>query len=244
MGGRRNKKGCENRNHKKKHHKKDQSIKNQKRSKSLNNEDELDDFHSLDKALFKYNLSIYRINSDGNCLFRAFSHQHCNDEELHELYRIKAIKYMENHSDQFISYIDDKEDFETYCTNMLNNGTWGGHLELHSLSKAFNVNIVIYQLGQNPLIIANFPPFYRCIQLSYHNNEHFNSVIPINSTKPSTINNLVKLGILNKNALQYINTCNIVVKSIESNPECNSDGDYSCNSSQSLSNKFKSLEIG
>jgi OTU domain-containing protein 3 len=61
---------------------------------------------------------------------------------------------------------------------MRREGTWGGDIELQAASLALSINITIHQLDQPRWEIINFPRSMT-IQLSFHDGQHYNSVIAL-----------------------------------------------------------------
>jgi hypothetical protein len=60
---------------------------------------------------------------------------------------------------------------------MAEEGTWAGNLELQAASIQLSVNLKVYQAGQPPWIVANFPlEEVPMLHLSYHDGMHYNSV--------------------------------------------------------------------
>jgi hypothetical protein len=55
---------------------------------------------------------------------------------------------------------------------------WAGHMEVQAASMCFACNINIYQQGQPCWRVVNFSPpeAHRCLHLSYHDGDHYNSV--------------------------------------------------------------------
>jgi OTU-like cysteine protease len=91
--------------------------------------------------------SVIEMASDGNCLFRSLSDQLYHDFGNHHVeVRDDVVDYMEEHKDDFVVFLvlDDKDsnnedaaDFESYCDDMRQDGTWGGNLELVAAAKFY-----------------------------------------------------------------------------------------------------------
>ena len=62
-------------------------------------------YKSLSGQLKDLGLQIKNIDSDGNCLFRAISHQLENTESNHLFYRKAACEYMKEHKENFIPFL-------------------------------------------------------------------------------------------------------------------------------------------
>ena len=93
--------------------------------------------------------SVVSTLGDGNCLFRALSYCIHKNQQYFHLIRKSIVNYITNHWDDF-SYnivtvtnlyeiaIQSADDYKRY---MLQNGTYGGHVELVAASHLFKCNI-------------------------------------------------------------------------------------------------------
>jgi OTU domain-containing protein 3 len=100
--------------------------------------------------------SIIEMSADGNCLFRSLSDQLYHDfGSRHVEIRDEVVDYMEDHKDDFVVFLvlddqddtddmgngmandNDATDFESYCHDMRQDGTWGGNLELVAAAKVY-----------------------------------------------------------------------------------------------------------
>ncbi|KAK3416245.1 hypothetical protein EUGRSUZ_H01692, partial [Eucalyptus grandis] len=101
-------------------------------------------------------LKIVQVTADGNCFFRSV--------------------FLKNR-EMFEPFIEDDAPFEEYCKTMDNDGTWAGHMELQAASLVTRSNICIHRNMSPRWYIRNFDqPGARMIHLSYHDEEHYNSV--------------------------------------------------------------------
>ncbi|KAF2070048.1 hypothetical protein CYY_008630 [Polysphondylium violaceum] len=129
-------------------------------------------------------LIIKDVAGDGNCLFRSIADQLEDNPNSHMKYRQAICKFLIANKEMFAPFVDDEEhdSYEEYVEEMQEDTTWGGNIEIQAASLLYSVNITIHQLNQPRWDIENFfgnKP--RTIQLSYHNDEHYNSVRPINA---------------------------------------------------------------
>ena len=132
-------------------------------------------------------LHVIEIEGDGNCLFRAVSHQLYLDEGHHNELRQQAVAHMEKHRERFIPFCP--TNFDEHIKNMKSSGYWGDDLEIRALEEILDRIILIYsrestislasqQLGpvnnnfQERDLMANVAPMI----LSYHGFSHYNSV--------------------------------------------------------------------
>lgn len=122
-------------------------------------------------------LKIIQVTADGNCFFRALADQLEGDEEKHDKYRSMVVQYIRNHQEEFAPFIEDEVPFDEYCKSMEDDGTWAGNMELQAASLATRSNVCIHRFMSPRWYIKNFDSHgTRMVHLSYHDNEHYNSV--------------------------------------------------------------------
>ena len=134
-------------------------------------------------ALESKGLYVFKIEGDGNCLFRAVSHQlYFNQKRHHEL-RLKAVDHLIAHRNRFEQFCFD-EDFDTHVEEMRKPSTWGDDLEVRALEEITDRLIRIYRSDQDNFdepshddptevdLMKGVSP----IILSYHGSSHYNSV--------------------------------------------------------------------
>lgn len=123
------------------------------------------------------NLKIVQVTADGNCFFRALADQLEGDQEEHEKYRKMVVQYILKNRGTFEPFIEDDVPFDEYCESMEKDGTWAGHLELQAASLVTHSNICIHRMSSPRWYIRNFEDQEaRMVHLSYHDEEHYNSV--------------------------------------------------------------------
>jgi hypothetical protein len=140
--------------------------------------------------LAEHGLRIVEMAGDGNCLFRSIAHQLENNPNLHMQYRQSIIKYIISKRKHFELFLEDDEKFEDYIERMKLFGTWGGHHELYAAAQCLRINIEVFQWNAPKYIILYDPTIHgksqnnncnnnaiRTIQLSFHGDCHFNSVV-------------------------------------------------------------------
>ena len=82
-------------------------------------------------GLHKNGFSIHSIEGDGNCLFRAVSHQIYGTEEYYDIVRTKCCDYMEIEQEFFSQFVEGgKEFFPLYLQAKRMNGCWGDDPEI------------------------------------------------------------------------------------------------------------------
>ncbi|XP_031743793.1 OVARIAN TUMOR DOMAIN-containing deubiquitinating enzyme 7 isoform X3 [Cucumis sativus] len=123
------------------------------------------------------NLQIVQVTADGNCFFRSLADQLDGDQEEHVKYRKMVVQYILKNREMFEPFIEDDVPFDEYCDSMEKDGTWAGHLELQAASLVTHCNICIHRISSPRWYIRNFEDREaRMVHLSYHDEEHYNSV--------------------------------------------------------------------
>ncbi|TKY86051.1 hypothetical protein EX895_004876 [Sporisorium graminicola] len=93
-------------------------------------------------------MGLYAANTtgDGNCLFRALSDQLYGHPSRHAQLRQETCDHLAARPEKFAGFVDDKP-FDQYIRLMRENGTYGGHLELHAFAQMMQKQIKIVQPG-------------------------------------------------------------------------------------------------
>ena len=145
----------------------------------------------LENRLKAFNLSIHKVEGDGNCLFRSFAYLLHGAEESHATLRKEAVAYILRNEEFFAPFLEEGMTVLSYCAQMSKPETWGGQPELQALSLIYSVNLYIFQTDHDPPIeMVNFDNDSKCLLLSYHQGEHYNAVIP---AEPLTLSSLKRL---------------------------------------------------
>lgn len=122
-------------------------------------------------------LKIIQVTADGNCFFRGLADQLEGNEEEHGKYRSMVVQYIMNTREMFEPFIEDDVPFDEYCQLMEKDGTWAGHMELQAASLVTHSNICVHRYMSPRWYIRNFDQHgARMVHLSYHDEEHYNSV--------------------------------------------------------------------
>jgi hypothetical protein len=141
----------------------------------------------FETQLAKIGFIVSPIAGDGNCLFRAIAHQLFGNDSRHLEVRQTCVDEMEQHPDSYLPFLADSEGganrdaYFLYLRSMRRPQCWGGHLELVAASRAYDVNIIVHRLDHKPRCESNHGTLKvaKCIQLSYHNANHYASVCPV-----------------------------------------------------------------
>ena len=145
-----------------------------------------DQEEKIKNNLEKLSFFIKIMGGDGNCMFRAVSDQIYGNEEYHNIIREKCMKYLLIERKFFSQFIEggDKE-FDNYINMKSKSGVWGDDVELQAISELYNRPIEIYSGSDKPLKTFheninefNLKQKISPIRISYHGQEHYNSIIP------------------------------------------------------------------
>mmetsp|Transcript_31103 Transcript_31103/g.50321 ORF Transcript_31103/g.50321 Transcript_31103/m.50321 type:complete len:450 (-) Transcript_31103:292-1641(-) len=135
----------------------------------------------FEEDLKRCGLLLRRMTEDGNCLFRAIADQIYGDPSMHEAVRKLCCDYMERNRDHFSQFVT--EDFREYVRRKRQDRCFGNHIEMQAMAEMYNRPIHVYAYNTQPINIfhgaysTNEPP----LRLSYHANNHYNSVIDPNA---------------------------------------------------------------
>jgi len=139
---------------------------------------------AFDEQLAQFGLRVVSIRGDGNCMFRSIADQLEGDQHAHWNFRTRIVDYIRSHREDFEPFIEDDEGFDDYIQRMGSEGEWGGHQELFAASRALHMNFVIHQYDAPRFEIhvedgqghRGRPEDSPCVHLSYHGEQHYNSV--------------------------------------------------------------------
>ena len=98
-------------------------------------------------------LGVFRVDADGNCLFRSISHQLWEDESLHHRCRQEIMNYIEREKDHFALFMEDDEAFEDYVERLRQHGEWGGNQEIFAAARLYNVDISIFSEDMPKMVL-------------------------------------------------------------------------------------------
>jgi len=157
----------------------------EKNSRRLNEETErrfiqiLHNFHGL---------VMHPSLPDGNCLFRSVADQMYGDQSFHDIVREATMNWMTKERDHYSQYIS--EDFEDYIARKRIEKVFGNHLELQAISELYNRRIEVFDVEEfvrkpdsKPKNLFQNDYKGAPIRLSYHNRNHYNSIVDPNDPR-------------------------------------------------------------
>lgn len=149
-----------------------------------------DEEEKLRAILGAKNLEMKDIPADGHCMYRAIQDQLVFSVTVESLRR-RTAEYMRKHVDDFLPFFSDPEtgdsysrdDFLSYCDDIVRSASWGGQLELRALSHILQTPIEVIQ-ANSPAVVIGEEYTKRPLILVYMRyacslGEHYNSVKPL-----------------------------------------------------------------
>mmetsp|Transcript_37241 Transcript_37241/g.78542 ORF Transcript_37241/g.78542 Transcript_37241/m.78542 type:complete len:333 (-) Transcript_37241:115-1113(-) len=163
-----------------------------------NNYDYDDDDAKFRNALLNQGHVIHEMNADGNCLFRSLSDQLYDDRGAkHDVIRHDVCNHLSKNKEEFSHFLlmdDDDEDvidIDEYISKMREDGEWGGNVEVVVASRVYKRNIMLFSSEYSNGVLS-----ITCddkdkddgddLLLSYHGNDHYNSVRSIHKKQSTT----------------------------------------------------------
>ncbi|KAF6001730.1 hypothetical protein F1559_002459 [Cyanidiococcus yangmingshanensis] len=150
----------------------------------------------FNRLLAPLGLRLLPVTGDGNCFFRACAVQfqilgrnHApRDVCDHTKLRQRVCDFLQENRQLYAPYVeaealdsesDTAASFDEYIHKMRQDGIWAGHLEVHALSAMLETEIIIYLLQAPSYRIRHTDgPSQRQLQLAYHENQHYDAVLP------------------------------------------------------------------
>ncbi|KPI85547.1 hypothetical protein ABL78_5396 [Leptomonas seymouri] len=112
----------------------------------------------LYQRLNELRLVVHHIKNDGNCQFRAISHQLFGNEDYHDIIRSQVVSYMRAaRAECFDFYFESPAQADVYYDNLAKPGSWGDELSLRAASDCLYVNIHVLSSEERHCYITYRP---------------------------------------------------------------------------------------
>ncbi|OQR91922.1 hypothetical protein ACHHYP_04203 [Achlya hypogyna] len=143
-------------------------------------------FDRYRRGLQDQQLQLVEVPGDGNCLFRAISHQLYGDDRFHAVVRAACMDYMEAEKTYFEPYVvGDMPAFLRYVAHKRQDAVWGDDPELQALSELYDrpLQVFVSDASTGAACLRTFheasagrgPP----LRLSFYGGGHYDSIIPL-----------------------------------------------------------------
>lgn len=149
-------------------------------------EEKIDDgLQLLDQRMQFLSMRVIEMEDDGNCQFRALSHELFGHQRWHLFVRQKVVDWLVSNPDNFSVFVGNSDDWRQYISTMSQNRTWGDELTMRAAAEAFSVSIhVVTTEHENWLLKYNSiegsdTDDKRQLFLCYVSPIHYNVVAPI-----------------------------------------------------------------
>ncbi|CAF4377123.1 unnamed protein product, partial [Rotaria sp. Silwood2] len=141
---------------------------------------------TLTEQLSFIGLKKFKILGDGNCFFRAISHQLHRNQSAHSMIRSEAIKYLIENKNDFSQFIDETYlTIDNYIEQMSKYGTYADHIVITATAFIINKNIIIHEFGKKPILVPGSDFIDNQLHVCYHPDIlHYDSVLSINNDLP------------------------------------------------------------
>eukprot|EP00931_Biecheleriopsis_adriatica_P050054 TRINITY_DN28972_c0_g1_i1.p1 TRINITY_DN28972_c0_g1~~TRINITY_DN28972_c0_g1_i1.p1 ORF type:complete len:342 (+),score=102.87 TRINITY_DN28972_c0_g1_i1:144-1028(+) len=153
-------------------------------------------------AALKPPMRIHEIVADGHCIYRSVGDQLRRfqpdlysfkqpADQVHAEMRGLCATALRDQSENYAPFAElkDGEDFEGYCSRVESSVDWGGELELRALADRLKVRIEVFRAeASEPLVLGETASSKQePLRVSFHRHyyalgEHYNSVVPLEST--------------------------------------------------------------
>ncbi len=134
---------------------------------------ELQQSRTLELELDEHSKKMHDVKRDGNCFFRAVSHQLYGTEDQHGQIRSDGIDYIKKFKNKFQEFLE--EDIDAYIERMSKDSEWCDHIIMQAVASARNLAINVIQPKNKELVLKPQSP--REISVGYINGNHYVSVI-------------------------------------------------------------------
>jgi len=136
------------------------------------------------QALLAQGMQIERMEGDGNCMFRAVSHQVYGSPEHHRIVREACMAYMESERAYFEPFVvGGGRAFGAYVEHKRQDGVWGDDLELQAMCEIYDRPALVFAFdgvhGMQQLRTFHEdrrrgrPP----MRLSFYGGGHYDSIV-------------------------------------------------------------------
>jgi len=129
-------------------------------------------------------LRTVHMEDDGNCQFRALSHELYGTQDLHAEVRAQVVGFLDARSEEFSFFVGDDAEWARYLASMRALRTWGDELTLRAASMAYGVAIHVVTTDRENWLLhygdsAVAAAGARCLYLAYVSPIHYNVVSPL-----------------------------------------------------------------
>ncbi|XP_039068088.1 OVARIAN TUMOR DOMAIN-containing deubiquitinating enzyme 10-like [Hibiscus syriacus] len=137
----------------------------------------MSDHERLLSRLQLYGFAELKVQGDGNCQFRALSHQLYHTPDNHKYVRRQIVNQLKSNPEAYEGYVP--MDYADYLKKMSKSGEWGDHVTLQAAADAYGLKIIVMTSFKDTCYIEILPNFWKSkgvIFLSFWAEVHYNSI--------------------------------------------------------------------
>jgi hypothetical protein len=151
----------------------------------MSREEKIDDGEKLlQQRVNNLNLRIIHMKDDGNCQFRALSHELYGHQRWHQTVRTNAVNYLISNTEKFSFFVGEASDWNQYIQKMSITKTWGDELTLRAAAEFYQVTIHVITTERKNWLLHYYgkesgdDPSVRSLFLAYISPIHYNVICP------------------------------------------------------------------
>ncbi|KAK8533567.1 hypothetical protein V6N13_064205 [Hibiscus sabdariffa] len=137
----------------------------------------MSDHERLLSRLQLYGFVELKVQGDGNCQFRALSHQLYHTPDNHKYVRRQIVNQLKSNPEAYEGYVP--MDYADYLKKMSKSGVWGDHVTLQAAADAYGLKIFVITSFKDTCYIEILPNYQKSkgvIFLSFWAEVHYNSI--------------------------------------------------------------------
>lgn len=162
----------------------DEELARKLEKQSMSREDQIKEGSALLKERCKFlGMTSTKIGDDGNCQFRAVSHELFGTQEHHGMVRERIAALLWRSKDQYAGFFEGDQ-WSDHVKRLQQPGEWGDELSLQACAEAFGVRVhIISSESENWYLVyeptKGLAPNAREIFLTYVAPVHYESLVPL-----------------------------------------------------------------
>ena len=140
--------------------------------------------HLLQQRVAHLHLRIIHMEDDGNCQFRAISHELYGHQRWHHKVRQTCVDFLISNTEKYSFFVGSDDEWNSYIVKMSQTKTWGDELTLRAAAEAYNCTIHVTTTEKQNWLLHYYgaegdSDTVRALFLAYISPIHYNVVCPI-----------------------------------------------------------------
>lgn len=97
------------------------------------------EYATLNALVQQYSCKIHCVAPDGNCLYRALSHQAFGDQAYYTQMRKVLVTLISNNIERYQQFYMGRNSFTEHISSMYKDGIWGTQVEIQAAADFFEL---------------------------------------------------------------------------------------------------------